>query len=718
MTGTGATLAVFLLFSGIHGTHQDNDRPAPPNGTRAYAALHGPGLLRQEKWEEAARVYGHYTRDITMGVVEAWHSRSDRPQGERHRHRYHLLNFYCRHGDLTWFTPEAMDIIEEGARDYQRWLETLPPRERGEPLDFAHGDLLIRTRPRPRESLLEEEEAVLRAIEQNPESVPAILVYMRFLSAQISREPAHTPAFLEAAADRLVGPIGQATLGRYVERYSGDSLPDVLDRILDAAWQAVPSPGEKARLLFALARRRCRRVGDKTEGPRAEQALGTAIRVYERFPGTYQAGQAILLATSRIKVRDGLEAAMKEVDRARRIAGEQTDALADALYRLVGNHPDPAEKEAGLLRMTREYPEAYRTGWAAFELSRKCAEQGDKVGEIRWLEWILARDSVGKPGVSLLAEHYEKEGRWSDALRAWREVRLYGGICGNADMAVGSERLRKMIRCHRKMGDDPGLARTYVEILASRRSLETGDRLRVAVALFDLYREAGQLDDLVGIIDDIEKTVLVWIDERDLVNPEKVAWTKEYYRILFLRRLVAIQTDGELPPISQVVSLCAEGKQPDGGPGPEHWEPKGVREVAAEALACHGDDAVPAILEAIQEMPVTRNWATRRLPIRPAGRNRLIYALGRSRSPHALDVLEELARTAKPADHAALAHALAMKGQDGADVLQALASDAESPLAGLASEWCQAIREGEWVETPAREVRADSLPQKVAVSHH
>jgi hypothetical protein len=140
-----------------------------------------------------------------------------------------------------------------------------------------------------------------------------------------------------------------------------------------------------------------------------------------------------------------------------------------------------------------------------------------------------------------------------------------------------------------------------------------------AWVLWRLYGDAGQFGDLRGMLDEYEK-------RRTERPPEE---NGDPPRTHVLRGLLRVQALAEKNAVAALVALCQEEIRY----GSLEASSDGMRELihsaAAEALAGVGGAEVEAIASALAKRPKVTSW--------------LIYALGRSSAPSALEVLQKQA---------------------------------------------------------------------------
>jgi len=167
-----------------------------------------------------------------------------------------------------------------------------------------------------------------------------------------------------------------------------------------------------------------------------------------------------------------------------------------------------------------------------------------------------------------------------------------------------------------------------------------------------------------------------------------------------LRGLLRAQALAEKKDVAALVALCQEG-QDDSIEASRDGMRDLTRSSAAEALAGLGGAEVEAIKSALDKRPKATGW--------------LIYALGRSGTPSALDVLQKLAEQEGGDEEYRtqnIAHALALNGEAGKKVLKRLAEQ-ESEMGETAREWLQRKAKPTWPAPTWSRPKAGSLPKTV-----
>jgi hypothetical protein len=166
-----------------------------------------------------------------------------------------------------------------------------------------------------------------------------------------------------------------------------------------------------------------------------------------------------------------------------------------------------------------------------------------------------------------------------------------------------------------------------------------------------------------------------------------------------LRGLLRAQALAEKKDVAALVALCQKALPYGGVPTPEAGLRDLTQSAAAEALAGLGAAAVDPVKAALAKRPEVTGW--------------LIYALGRSSAPSALEVLKQVAERGRGDDHERagnIAYALALKGETGKKVLKRLAKR-ESAMGEAAREWLGRKAEPAWPAPTWPRPKAGSLPK-------
>ncbi|HEY7422773.1 MAG TPA: hypothetical protein VH682_00800, partial [Gemmataceae bacterium] len=258
--------------------------------------------------------------------------------------------------------------------------------------------------------------------------------------------------------------------------------------------------------------------------------------------------------------------------------------------------------------------------------------------------------------------------------------------CGNCLVSMKAERGREIALCRLHLGDHAAVIRDRLRRLQKDDWLGGFD----AWLLWRLYSDAGQLDDLRKMLNHYEKN-------RKKRPPEEGPNLPPTHQ---LRELLRTQALAEKKDVAALVTLCREEDDEYSGLEVSRAGMKDLtHSAAAEALAGIGGVEVEAIKSALDKRPKVTSW--------------LIYALGRSTAPSALDVLKKAAEQEGSDEQYRtqnVAYALALKGEPGKKVLKRLA-EKKSEMSGAAREWLQRKAEPVWPMPTWPRPKAGSLPK-------
>jgi hypothetical protein len=288
-----------------------------------------------------------------------------------------------------------------------------------------------------------------------------------------------------------------------------------------------------------------------------------------------------------------------------------------------------------------------------------------------------------------LARHYRDKGDFKKALDYFTRWQPQSW-CGTCRASMEAERAQEIILCQLHLGDHATAMRNIFRRLQKEDWLINFD----AWVLWRLYSDAGQLGDLRAMLDHYEKGR----DER------LRAETHDPSPTYGLRGLLRVQALAEKKDVAALVTLCRGEIQYESLETSRNGRRDLIHSAAAETLAGIGGGEVEAINSALEKRPKVTGW--------------LIYALGRSRAPSALDVLQKVAeQEGGDEDYRTqnIAYALALRGDAGKQVLKRLAEQ-KSEMGEAARQWLQRKAEPAWPVPTWPRPQAGSLPKTVPAS--
>ncbi len=356
------------------------------------------------------------------------------------------------------------------------------------------------------------------------------------------------------------------------------------------------------------------------------------------------------------------------------------------------------EAQALLLSLKRSGRE---NGWvskAVLGLSEVARKRGDERAMIGYLEEAIKMlpaaternlmDTLDtcQEAFIRLARHYRDKGDFKKALDYFTRWEPQSW-CGSCLESMEAERKREIAWCQLRLGDHGAVVRDRFHQLhqyAYRGGFNGFD----AWVLCREYRDAGQLDDLRRILDEFDRT-----RKRDPQHDLKPT--------AYIRELIRIESLAQHKDVAALVAICQDHSKGQGRWAEKDAVSDPVRSTAAEALAAL--DGIEAVKAALAEKPYASTW--------------LIYSLGRSSSPAALEVLttlaEQQADVRKCQDGHNIAYALALRGEPGKRALKRLAErdNTEFSMAYYAKDWVNRVAKPAWPQTTGPRPKAGSLPK-------
>jgi hypothetical protein len=364
-----------------------------------------------------------------------------------------------------------------------------------------------------------------------------------------------------------------------------------------------------------------------------------------------------------------------------------------AYFHFYEGHLDKAQDLfLSLKRAGRENRWASRAVLGLSEVARK---RGDERAMLGYLEEAVNAKAAPtgrnraytletrQEATNLLGRHYRDKGDFKkglDYFTRW-EPQNSGGNCGTCVFEMLMEREREITVCKLHLGDHASVIRD--SLLELRYHAMNGFYSRI---LFRLYSDAGQLDDLLRLADDYDKA--------RTPNPGEAREPTRNIRELLEVEKLAREKD-----VAALVALCQDEGAGGGFDARTHAFTDPIHSAGAEALGAL--DAVEAVLSALAKKPKLTTW--------------LVYALGRSNSPAALEALAKLAKQQRGwSDDCIIgdvAYALALKGDPGRKVLKRLAERKQSDMGKCAGEWLDREAKPAWPEPTWPHPKAGSLPK-------
>ena len=723
-----------LLFSGCAALHQEppggsaeSRQAIPPRWTQDYAERIGRPLLIAQRWEEAGEVYGtSYTThgpfegddqdviSLWKEVRSVWGIHGDRPQAEQDRFRFHLTNFMFLHASLPYYLWEQIEgsydfaDLEMLAEEYPTWAAGLPERKSAQALDFSHIDLLQRIAglPEDHEHIEAEMDRIFDALRENPESIPAILAFLLYLES-VGDET----AAIDIGREVLTGRIGRLTLARWaISFYDEDDPP-----LAEILWQAVDvAPSQEERALFLGWIALCL--------PRAER-IPSVRRLFESYPDT-RAGKAAggELFWS-ILDQEGPEEALAEVRRLQDTGLRGREAIDSALV-LIGKNlleSDELERAESIFRdVAGGHGEWSRpVSDAMFYLSMIHEKRGEKEEQFRWLEAAVGGSPFNPNAAACLAEVYEKQGRWTDAMIAWEKWYPEDYMCGNAMDSDLQERVARIARLKAAAGEAAAASKMLVEyILKPTYPADLGGGEDVRLALYHLYVDAGQVEDLRSIMREIVEASPPKEDGPVPGSGAEPPRSRRRPNLNSIHQMLAVYELYERRDVKELLAVC---RNPRNYPERVYWErrPYVIRREAVEALARCGKEVTEPLRVAAAERGAGLKW--------------FLEALGRIPGPESLGALENLMGEGPPMEGWSergsggyhryspgdwlelMGKSLAMHGPDGRVFLEKLARDEESQMRYAARHWLERLEAG-WTAPMIRPpVTPGSLPKRIEI---
>ncbi|MCI0456907.1 MAG: hypothetical protein L0Z62_08010 [Gemmataceae bacterium] len=700
-------LCVLLLADGPALASAKDRGAAPASGTRAYARTVGPKLLAAQRWQEAGEAYHGWDDELEQAVRLALASPSGTTPLGRDRFTFRLLTFYFRHADLTrdlW--RRGLDDLLEHAQGYVALLPRVPAVERREALDFTGLGQLRQLSQRFRITPADRKD-LAGALKAHPESLPLTVAYLFCLEWVNSDD---RPQACAEAMTVLSSRPGKLLLARALRGRTTDTPAAIRRDALRAGWELAPSDAEKAFLLHALAVVLDGQSKDKDDRSARREALTLAVRVYEEFPRTPGAAESRPLAVALTLRWLGPRAALVLLRQLQRSGPEQQVGLEVALCQLARHFSRQGQPDRSSA-LFREVVQGHARTPAIADAALGLAENAFALNEPKQaLDWLRRCASLAIPerppgtadprsqAAERLALWYAELAQWDQAARWWQrwEPRHEERIIL---AALRAEREKHLTYCRMRADLQKGAHAAGVRTALAALRREEPVFGWAAADLVRLYREAGQEQDLLLMVGELERAVQS--DRRKLaVGREEQQDNSTFLPAQAVRELMKVAQLRERKDVAALVKLLT----PPPAESSESVQAlhTALAWAASEALGRCGGAEVGPLRELLQEEQAPY-WA--------------VEALGWSRAPGALELLAHVAERHQQKDpeglSSAIARAIARHGQAGKRLLERLAEPSEGPMRAAARERLMLLAEGGPSANPWPRPRAGSLPSSL-----
>jgi hypothetical protein len=284
---------------------------------------------------------------------------------------------------------------------------------------------------------------------------------------------------------------------------------------------------------------------------------------------------------------------------------------------------------------------------------------------------IMDASDTHNRAAEFLGHYYVRKQNWAEALKYW-EAWHPASWCGTCQASMEQTKQRNRVQCLLQLGRHQEAAQGALEsVLGDGWSASPA----LAGVLVKLYDQAAQRKDLLQMIEDSDRKKLKAMRSQEYARNQSDAQLLSGLATRGVREQLQIQDLAAKKQFQQLIEICAKSGSPIWQEPRSGWQGR----AAAEALANAQGDAILALRQALKrnDANVNRSW--------------LIYALGRSRSPQALPILQELVRArAKeqyPDNAENLIYAIWLKGEAGQAALKQIAGEKESGIAYYAEKW-------------------------------
>ena len=206
---------------------------------------------------------------------------------------------------------------------------------------------------------------------------------------------------------------------------------------------------------------------------------------------------------------------------------------------VIERHPDPSLTSSALLTLGSAYHRLKEKAKAVDALERGLA-----------MTRAMKNGAANKEGYAvhqILGAHYLVTRQWDKALQIYDEWQP-SSFCGNCYEAMESERQKTLLVCLVHTNRHADAANAAWSMLIRPKVWAPKLRTDAALALIRLYDEAGQCDDLMRLLDELDPPVLAAADDDTLpvaaVKPgEKTAMEDIVAEIRWALRLTRIASE-------------------------------------------------------------------------------------------------------------------------------------------------------------------------------
>lgn len=273
----------------------------------------------------------------------------------------------------------------------------------------------------------------------------------------------------------------------------------------------------------------------------------------------------------------------------------------------------------------------------------------------RWAELAADAEASVRAGIrdvyELLASFHQQRGEWEQAAGFWHAWTPNSG-CTNCLASMRQAKIMGLAECRLRLG------RTDAPIEDALRLVVRWNDLAVATPemvrfLWDIYREAGQTDDLLRMLSEFE----TWLAKEFAHDRQLHSAILERLSSRHLRTFQGIERCVQQRRFDELWKSLAD-----------HVNDEVSLQVVGEAIARCSDDIVPALLAASRPAPPNHEAP---VPLR-----NVAYCLARHPSATARDVVKRWLQTYdRPQEHEQIVRGLLMQGETGRRVLASFLQD-------------------------------------------